>query len=104
MTLRLDHLVVPVADMAASLRFYRDVLGLPLEQAIEGDDWDGLPWLMVLLGAGDGRQLVLVGFRGGPRAPADPFPKDSRHITAPPSAPAPRGDAAAVIEAWLARR
>jgi catechol 2,3-dioxygenase-like lactoylglutathione lyase family enzyme len=79
-TLRLDHLVFPVTDAAASVHFYRDVLGLPALQAIAGDDWDGFPWLMVLFGIPDGRQLVIVGLRGAPRPAADPRPKDTRHV------------------------
>jgi glyoxylase I family protein len=78
--LHLDHVVFPVADAAASVPFYRDVLGLPVLQAISGDDWDGHPWLMVLFGIPDGRQIVIVGLRGAPKPPPDPRPKDTRHV------------------------
>jgi catechol 2,3-dioxygenase-like lactoylglutathione lyase family enzyme len=79
-TLRLDHLAIPVDDAAASLRFYRDVLGLPLLAAHDGDDWGGHPWLMMVFGLGDGRQLALCALRGGPPTATPGLPRDLRHV------------------------
>jgi catechol 2,3-dioxygenase-like lactoylglutathione lyase family enzyme len=79
-SLRLDHLALPVDDAAASLRFYRDVLGLPLLAAHDGDDWGGHPWLMMIFGLGDDRQLALCALRGGPPAASPGLPRDVRHI------------------------
>jgi len=62
--LKLDHVVFPTSDPAASLAFYEGVLGLPLAQAITGDDWGGRPWLMLAFALAEGRELVLTAFRG----------------------------------------
>src|SRR5579862_4885036 len=77
--LALDHVVIPVADPAASLAFYRDVLGLSLLDAITGDDWGGHAWLMMIFELAHGRHLVLTALRGAP-APGDRgWPADARH-------------------------
>src|SRR5262245_54885697 len=78
--LRLDHVVVPVRDAAASLAFYREVMGFALIATYSGDDWDGYPWLMLVLSPGDGRELVLVQFAGAPPPPRDRLPRDARHL------------------------
>eukprot|EP01030_Chromulinospumella_sphaerica_P010211 gene10211-10017_t len=79
--MRLDHLVIPVFDADAALRFYGETLGLPLVDAFDGDDWGGFPWLMMTFGLADGRHLVLVALRGA-RQPKDmqDLPNDARHI------------------------
>jgi catechol 2,3-dioxygenase-like lactoylglutathione lyase family enzyme len=74
----LDHVAIPVTDAAATHRFYADVLGLPLVAAHEGDDWGGLPWLMMIFAVGDGRQLALIAFAGGKTANSN-LPADARH-------------------------
>src|SRR5262245_49269664 len=77
--LRLDHVAIPVANAAASHRFYREVLELPLVQALSGEDWGGCDWLMMIFGLADGRQLALVALDGA--APAkDNLPRDARHL------------------------
>src|SRR5262249_55155734 len=78
--LRSDHLVFPISDAAASLRFYGEILGLPLVDALEGADWGGFPWLMMFFALGDGRLVVLVALRGAPRAAHDGWPRDARHV------------------------
>jgi catechol 2,3-dioxygenase-like lactoylglutathione lyase family enzyme len=78
--LGLDHVVVPVRDAAASHRFYAGVLGLPLVDALSGDDWGGLPWLMMLFGLAEGRQLVLVALRGAAPARDRALPREARHL------------------------
>jgi catechol 2,3-dioxygenase-like lactoylglutathione lyase family enzyme len=77
--LRTDHMVFPVWDAGASLKFYADVLGLPLVQTVTGDDWGGKPWLMMIFAVGDGRELVLVALRGARRPPPDGLAADVRH-------------------------
>ncbi len=62
--LSLDHVAIPIIDARASHRFYSEVLGFELVDALSGDDWDGKPWLMMIFGVPDGRQLALVAFRG----------------------------------------
>lgn len=76
--MRLDHVVIPCFDAAATMAFYGKVLRLPLIRAHEGDDWGGYPWLMMTFSIGDGREIVLVAL-GGATAPANPLPADSRH-------------------------
>lgn len=64
MTLELDHAAIQIDDVARSLAFYRDVLGLTLADALSGDDWGGRPWLMMIFDTADGRQLALTSLRG----------------------------------------
>ncbi len=92
--LRSDHVVIPIRDAEASLAFYRDTLGLPLVDAITGDDWGGFPWLMMMFRLADDREVVLVALRGAPEPPPDRLPRDARHY-----AFAIEGD----LDAWKAR-
>jgi glyoxylase I family protein len=78
--LRLDHIVVPIWDVEKSIAFYRDLLGLKLVDAHDGDDWGGFPWLMLIFALSDKREIVLVHFAGARRPPRDKLPKDGRHI------------------------
>ena len=78
--LRVDHVVFPVWDAKASLRFYRDVLGFPLINAFCGDDWGGYPWLMMIFAPGDGREVVLVALKGAKRPKGDGLARDVRHL------------------------
>jgi catechol 2,3-dioxygenase-like lactoylglutathione lyase family enzyme len=77
--LRADHVVFPVWKPAESLAFYTTILRLPLVQAFEGDDWGGKPWLMMIFGLADGRELVLVALRGAGPPPDDGLARDTRH-------------------------
>lgn len=80
MTLRLDHVAIPIRDPDATHNFYSGVLGLPLVSAMSGGDWGGKEWLMLIYGLGDDRQLALIAFRGAsPEAQPAGLPKDSRH-------------------------
>jgi len=78
--LRFDHFAVPVFDAGRALRFYSEVLGLPLVDAMSGDDWGGKPWLMMIFRAGDGRQVALCALRGAAPAARDTLPSDIRHF------------------------
>jgi glyoxylase I family protein len=78
--LRLDHIVLPIWDVEKSIAFYRDLLGLKLIDAYDGDDWGGYPWLMLLFALPDKREIVLVHFAGAKKPPADKLPKDGRHL------------------------
>ena len=77
--MQLDHVVFPVRDAGATLRFYRDVLGLPLIDALSGPDWGGHPWLMMMFGLESGQEIVCVALNGA--APPDyaALPEDVRH-------------------------
>lgn len=77
--LKLDHVVFPVRDAARSLAFYRDVLGLPLVEAHEGDDWGSYSWLMMTFAVPDGGEIVLVELKGAPTPLYRDLPKDVRH-------------------------
>lgn len=77
--LHLDHVALPIFDVAASHRFYAEVLALPLVGALSGDDWEGHPWLMMQFGLADARQLVLVALRGTTRT-RESLPRDVRHV------------------------
>ncbi|MDD3837021.1 MAG: VOC family protein [Phenylobacterium sp.] len=77
--LSLDHVVFPVRDAAATLGFYRDLLGLPLTGQTSGEDWDGYRYLMMFFGLGGGTELVCVALLGAPAPPVDVRPKDARH-------------------------
>lgn len=77
--LKLDHVVFPVRDAGASLAFYRDVVGLPLIEAHEGEDWGDYPWLMMIFALPGGGEIVLVELRGAPAPDYRDLPKDARH-------------------------
>lgn len=77
--LSLDHVVLPVRDAEATLKFYGDVLGLPLVNAFSGDDWDGYPWLMMVFGIGTRQELVAVALKGAPAPDYRGVPVDARH-------------------------
>jgi hypothetical protein len=76
--LAIDHVALPVDDAAAARRFYGEVLGLALVEALSGDDWDGSPWLMMIYADADGRQLALCAHRGY-RHGKERVPTDARH-------------------------
>ena len=77
--LTLDHVVFPVRDAEKTLAFYGEVLGLPLTQSISGGDWGGYPWLMMIFGLGEDRELVTVALRGAPEPDYAGLPPDCRH-------------------------
>jgi glyoxylase I family protein len=78
--LKLDHVAMPIRDVAGTHRFYTEVLGLPLLAAHAGDDWGGREWLTMIFGVGDARQIILTAFRGTPGPLTDGLPEDARHI------------------------
>jgi catechol 2,3-dioxygenase-like lactoylglutathione lyase family enzyme len=96
MPLRADHVVIPVRDAARAVAFYGDTLGLPLLDAIAGDDWDGFPWLMMIFGLDDDRQLVIAALRGWDGPAPDRLPRDARHY-------AFAVDSDAELDAWRTR-
>lgn len=94
--LRLDHVVFPVTDAGRSLVFYRDVLGLPLVRAIDGEDWGGRPWLMMIFGLPGGGEIVLVELQDAPSPDYSGLPADVRHYALATSSQAD-------LEAWRDR-
>lgn len=93
--MRLDHVVIPCFDAGATLAFYGEVLGLPLVQTHEGDDWGGHPWLMMIFSIGDGREIVLVALKGA-NPPAAILPAESRHYAFSVESPE-------ALQAWRTR-
>jgi len=77
--LTLDHVVMPVRDAEATLKFYTEVMELPLVQAFSGDDWDGFPWLMMIFGLGGKQELVAVALKAAPAPDYRGVPVDARH-------------------------
>lgn len=94
--LTLDHVVMPVRDAEATLKFYTQVLELPLIAAHSGDDWDGYPWLMMVFGLSGKQELVFVALKGAPAPDYRGVPVDARHYA---MAAAGADD----FEAWKAR-
>lgn len=94
--LKLDHVVFPVRDAGASLAFYRDVVGLPLVEAHEGDDWGDYPWLMMIFAVPGGGEIVLVELKGASAPSYHDLPHDVRHY-------AMAVDAVAELAGWRAR-
>ena len=92
----LDHVVFPVRDAEASLRFYGDVMGFPLLNAFSGDDWDGYPWLMMVFGLGGRQELVCVALKGAPAPDYRGVPVDARHY-------ALAAESAEAFSAWRAK-
>ncbi len=78
--LRMDHVVFPVWDARASLKFYSGVVGFALVESFSGDDWGGYPWLMMIFSPGDGREVVLVALKGAKKPKPDKLAKDVRHL------------------------
>ena len=79
MSLHLDHIALPAFDGAATLRFYTEVLGLPLVDALSGDDWEGRPWLMMIFGLSGGGAIALSALHGAQRPGRDDLPREVRH-------------------------
>lgn len=79
MSLHLDHIALPAFDGTGTLRFYTEVLGLPLVDALSGDDWEGRPWLMMIFGLAGGGTIVLSALRGAQRPERDDLPREVRH-------------------------
>jgi catechol 2,3-dioxygenase-like lactoylglutathione lyase family enzyme len=94
--LKLDHVVFPIRDAAASLKFYREVLGLPLVAAHHGADWGGHAWLMMVFGLSAQHELVLVALDGAAPPDYGRLPPDARHY-------ALCVDGEAELEAWRKR-
>ncbi len=94
--LTLDHVVFPVQDAEKTLAFYGELLGLPLVQTLAGDDWGGYPWLMMIFGLGEDRELVTVALRGAPEPSFAGLPPDARHY-------ALAAGGAAEVAAWRER-
>ena len=94
--LRLDHVVFPIRDAARSLAFYRDVLGLSLAEAHDGDDWDSYPWLMMIFPLPGGGEIVLVELKDAPAPDYGGLPRDARHY-------AVATESVSDLAAWRAR-
>jgi glyoxylase I family protein len=78
--LRMDHIALPCFNARASHRFYTEVLGFPLINALSGDDWGGGPWLMMFFAIPDGRVIALTTLRGATRPDPHAAPDDISHF------------------------
>jgi len=76
--LRLDHVALPMYDVASTRRFYEESLAMPLVAAWSGDEWEGRAWLMMIFADAGGAQVALCGFRGLRRS-RERIPTDARH-------------------------
>ena len=76
-TLRFDHFAIRVSDAAHSRELFGEILGLPLLAAHSGDNWDGLPWLMMIYALPGGGQVALCVLAGS--APPVPHATDLPH-------------------------
>lgn len=94
--LKLDHVVFPVRDAGASLVFYRDVVGLELVEAHEGDDWGDYAWLMMIFALPGGGEIVLVELKDAPAPLYRDLPRDARHY-------AMAADAVSELAGWRLR-
>jgi catechol 2,3-dioxygenase-like lactoylglutathione lyase family enzyme len=77
--LHLDHVALPAFDGPATLHFYTEILGLPLVDALSGDDWEGRPWLMMIFGLAGSGTIVLSALQGAQRPARDELPRAVRH-------------------------
>jgi len=80
MSLCLDHVALPAFDAAGTLHFYTEIIGLPLVEALSGEDWGGSPWLMMVFGLEGSGTLVLCALRGVQRPAGDGLPQDVHHF------------------------
>ena len=77
--LSLDHVALPAHDAAVTRAFYGDLLGLSLSSAMQGDDWEGHRWLMMVFADADDRQLAFFVFEGLQAELDREWPLDTRH-------------------------
>jgi len=77
-----DHVALPCFDVAATKRFYEDVLGGTLRHAQSGPapTWNAEAYLLVAFELPGGVLLDFFSFDGIRRPAADGLPKDIRHF------------------------
>jgi glyoxylase I family protein len=83
----IDHLAFPAFDVAATHRFYTELLDGSLVTAFSGtsEEWGGKEYLMAIYQLEDGQSIVFFSYPGIKRPPSDGLPRDIRHVafTAP---------------------
>ena len=77
--LSLDHVVFPVRDAEASLKFYSEVLGLPLRGGLQRRRLGRLSLADDDLRPGPRQELVCVALKGAPAPDYRGVPVDARH-------------------------
>lgn len=67
--LGIDHVALRALDMAATERFYGEILGLPVVDKAEGvsREWDNHPWRMRIFALPSGALLDFFAIDGAPR-------------------------------------
>lgn len=70
--LGIDHVALRALDLAATERFYGEILGLPVVEEMEGvsREWDDHPWAMRIFALPSGGGLDFFAVEGAPRPPA----------------------------------
>lgn len=96
----LNHVAYPTADTAATVRFYTDVMGFRLVDAVRGS-WepqpgDARPFLHTFFAMGSGEIIAFFDLPGLEPRPADDMPPWVRHL-------ALSVDSAETLAAWKAR-
>jgi catechol 2,3-dioxygenase-like lactoylglutathione lyase family enzyme len=78
----LDHAAFPCFDLAATHRFYTEVLGFTLLHASTGSAaaWGKPEYFLVIFGLPGGGGIDFFHVKGWQRPPADDLPRDVRHV------------------------
>jgi len=78
----IDHLAFPAFDVAATHRFYTELLGGSLITAFSGTspEWGGKEYLMAIYELEGGPSIVFFTFAGIERPQSDGLPRDIRHV------------------------
>ena len=96
----LNHVAYPTADTAATVRFYTEVLGFELVDAVQGT-WEPTPgptkpYLHTFFAMGSGEIIAFFDLDGAPPAGRDALPPWVRHL-------ALAVDSAETLAAWKTR-
>ncbi len=97
--LGIDHVALRALDLAATERFYGEILGLPVVGKMEGvsPEWDDHPWAMRIFALPSGGGLDFFAIEGAPQPQREPRWLDTvAHV-------ASACDSRTDLEAWRKR-